>query len=592
MPQQTYGQVLGGLVLRKRKAAGLTQMQLAEDAFGTTGKTRRISELETGTVANPHPKTIDPIISVLKISIEELEECARQASVTVDVDLDRAYREARNLIDALARQFEHSNPTATLAAIDDYLRGKAREWRELRERIETIDAPDSAIDRLKREAALALSEGEFDRVDALLTEAEEVYQRERTLIEVKKYSEIRVTRGYNGLFQGKSEFALDLFLSSADLLHPFDESEAAELLNQVAANVYEFARRSLDTDFLVAARLLDALIRMPTMQGNEFELAKANYRLGLIYRNDAESTRPDLRQSALTKAASHARRAWDYFQENGQAFDAVSAATSLANCLWQHGNSSASKEQISEAVDLLRVAKKWAEAGEDIEELLPHVYNSLGSALMDLCLVDDGGPSAAGLREAQEAFSAGISISEKLSHPEGWGVAKMNLGGLLGYMARSSNLSTPFRSFLRVRAIAEISSGLETFPSEAFPYRFANGQHRLARVLREHALEVNEGMAEFYLFRALGAYESAASVLTKERDSVSWADMQLEIGSIFAYHAELGDGDVRQQDLEMAIERFRNAIPIFTASGDNHKADWCASALQRAESSLAEMKAV
>lgn len=591
MPQQTYGQVLGGLVLRKRKAAGLTQMQLAEDAFGTTGKTRRISELETGTVANPHPKTIDPIISVLKISNEELEECARQASGTVDADLDRAYREARNLIDALARQFEHSNPTSTLAEIDDYLRTKAKEWRALRERIETIDAQDNAIDRLKREAGLALSEGEFDRVDALLTEAEEVYQRERTLVEVKKYSEIRVTRGYNGLFRGKSEFALDLFLSAADLLRPFDESEAAELLNQIAADVYEFARRSLDADYSVAASLLDTLVKMPTMQGNEFELAKANYRLGLIYRNDAESTRPDLRQAALTKAASHARRAWNYFQENGQAFDAVSAATSLANCLWQHGNSNASKEQISEAIDLLRAAKKSAEVGEDTEVLLPHVYNSLGSALMDLCFVDDGDLSAADLGEAQEAFSAGIGISEKLSHPEGWGIAKMNLGGLLGFMAMSSNLSPPVRNFLRVRAIAEISSGLETFPSEAFPFRFANGQYRLARVLREHALEVDEGMAELYLFRALGAYESAASVLTKERDSEFWARIQLEIGSIFAYHAKLGEGDTRQRDLEMAIERFRSAIPVFNASGDNHKADWCADALQRAESSLAEMKA-
>jgi transcriptional regulator with XRE-family HTH domain len=68
MPERTFGQALGALILQKRRAAGLTQTQLAEDAFQTTAKTRRISELENGTVANPHPKTIDPIISTLKIS--------------------------------------------------------------------------------------------------------------------------------------------------------------------------------------------------------------------------------------------------------------------------------------------------------------------------------------------------------------------------------------------------------------------------------------------------------------------------------------------------------------------------------------------
>jgi hypothetical protein len=95
---------------------GLTQMQLAEDAYGTAGKTRRISELENGTVANPHPKTIDPIILVLKISNAELGQCAAESHSLPDEDLDRAYREARNLIDAIAKQFEHSNPVASLRA--------------------------------------------------------------------------------------------------------------------------------------------------------------------------------------------------------------------------------------------------------------------------------------------------------------------------------------------------------------------------------------------------------------------------------------------------------------------------------------------
>lgn len=63
MTGASFGQALGALIRRKRKAAGLTQVQLAEDAYGDGGKTRRISELENGTVANPHLKTIDPRVS-------------------------------------------------------------------------------------------------------------------------------------------------------------------------------------------------------------------------------------------------------------------------------------------------------------------------------------------------------------------------------------------------------------------------------------------------------------------------------------------------------------------------------------------------
>ncbi len=86
MRDRTFGSALGKLIIQKRKSMGLTQTQLAEDAFGTAAKTRRISEF------------------------------------------DRAYSEARNLIDAIARQFEHSNPNATLADLDEFLRAKAKEW--------------------------------------------------------------------------------------------------------------------------------------------------------------------------------------------------------------------------------------------------------------------------------------------------------------------------------------------------------------------------------------------------------------------------------------------------------------------------------
>lgn len=127
MAAQSYGRLLGELILQKRRTKGLTQMQLAEDAFGTPSKTRRIVELEGGQVGRPHPRNIDPIIATLGITEVELEDCARRAGTgTGDATLDRAYREANNLIEAMARQFEHAKPEASLAELEDFLRTR---WR-------------------------------------------------------------------------------------------------------------------------------------------------------------------------------------------------------------------------------------------------------------------------------------------------------------------------------------------------------------------------------------------------------------------------------------------------------------------------------
>jgi hypothetical protein len=67
---------------------------------------RRISELENGSVANPHPKTIDPIIVALGITDAELSECAKSVNAKPNPDLDLAYKNASELIRRLAVQFE------------------------------------------------------------------------------------------------------------------------------------------------------------------------------------------------------------------------------------------------------------------------------------------------------------------------------------------------------------------------------------------------------------------------------------------------------------------------------------------------------
>jgi transcriptional regulator with XRE-family HTH domain len=285
MARESFGAAIGKLILQRRKALGLTQTQLAEDAFGSGTKTRRISELESGLVANPHPKTLDPLIVTLKISEIQIEECAKRTSALPDAELDRAYREARNLVEALARQFEHSNPDAGLCELDDFLRAKAKEWSELRNRIRDLDATEQNLVELKDKALLALDEGNFEAADITLATAEEIQKKQSTLVEVRKLAILRVSRGGVALISGKRNEATGHYIAAARYLEPFSEIEASDLLDEISGHMYETDRKLLRSDFLSTATLLNQILEYAHVQNDPVAHSRTNYRLSLIYRN-------------------------------------------------------------------------------------------------------------------------------------------------------------------------------------------------------------------------------------------------------------------------------------------------------------------
>ena len=583
MTEQSFGQALGQLIYRKRKAAGLTQMQLAEDAFNDSGKTRRVSELENGTVANPHLKTIDPIINYLRISDSELAECAQQAISRPDTDLDRAYREARNLIDAVAKQFEHSKPTASLSELDEFLRGKAKEWSSLRTRIEAIDVPEHELADLKSAANRALSEGDFDQVDLLLSKAEDNYQRNRTLFEVRKHAEIRITRGDNSLLRGNPDTALNFYLSAAEFFRPFDENEMVEILTRMAGQVYEIARRSFDPPFFVSARLLEVLVGVPALKNNPEEMAGAHYRLGLIYRNQSERSSST---GDLENAITHTKIALSNMTKGKRIFEWVSAQINLANCLKQRGKRTSVQSDLREAVGILRDARTMLEGNAESASLVPHVCNNLGAAILDLHDVDETSPIEFPLDQAIDAFAAAVKASEELFDPETWAAAKTNIGGVLAEKASVDGIEDGAKNFLRIRAISEYSAAAESYSCVAFPVQFASVQLRLARLLFEHAID-NSQLAEIYLFRSIQSYQAAASYFTESRNPSQWGRIQKKLGDIFFVHAQLDKVESAQSDCDCAINFYQEALRVFEAGSEEVKV--CEHAIKSVQSIAASL---
>ena len=74
----SFGEIFGNLVKTRRGIEGMTQQALAVAAFGDESYKTRISELENGKVAKPHPKTVDAIAVALGISDETINGLLNQ----------------------------------------------------------------------------------------------------------------------------------------------------------------------------------------------------------------------------------------------------------------------------------------------------------------------------------------------------------------------------------------------------------------------------------------------------------------------------------------------------------------------------------
>lgn len=580
MSEETFGQALGKLILQKRRALGLTQVQLSEDAYNTGKKVRRISELENGSVANPHPKTIDPIIVALKISEAEIEACAMQAGSRRDGDLDRAYREARNLIDAVARQFEHAQPDASLAELDDFLRAKAKEWAALRDRIGEIEASDADLIQLKADAALALADGRFDRVDELLAKAEDQYQQERTLAEVRKHADIRITRGYNSLLRGNPEEALGFYQSAADFFKPFDQIEMVNLVQALAGSVYHLSLHSLQPSFFVSAQLLTNIIEIHYVKTNAKLLADISYRLSLIYRNDYQTTRSSAKADLLDKAVAYSRISVAYKAAETETFDTACMKISLANCLMDRAKLLHNAKDISEAISILEKMRSDLRKDMVCQELRDLICNSLGSALLKSRDIDPHVNSLMVRNLALSAFKESLDLSEENSNIERWAAVKGNIAGILAEMANEDGIEESQEYFLRIRAISDYNAAIEASHIDLYPFRFADLHHGLAEVLIEHSKLLNDESSDYCLFRAMQSYEVLKTIYTLDAYPLRWAEAQERIASIFAQHAIMTDVKSVEFDVQKAIEGFEEAAAAFRKANADARAADCAAKIE------------
>jgi len=574
LKKNSFGKLLGELVYRKRKTLGLTQMQLAEDAFGSTGKTRRISELESGLVANPHPKTIDPIIVTLGINNNELAECAAKAGTQPDENLERAYTEASALIEGLAKEFEHSNQDASLQELGEYLSAKAREYVELKTSILKLQRTDEIISEFQKDAIAALSEGNYSLVDKLLKEAEETQQNSETLEQIGKLAQIRILRGDNRFLEGDLDTCFKLYEEAALFFKPFNQEEMVFLFEELARRIYETGRRSLEPSYWVSQKLLEVAISNCTLGKESETIAGINYRLSLISRNQAAHANATDAEAFLKAAIKYAREAVKTFSQLDDLSKLLPSQISLGNSLSDLTFLVGDPNPAKDAIDVFEDAKIRS-LTDKIPELLGHINNGLGAAILRQESAQGSKINGETLKKAMAAYSDAITASTLVNDPEIWGVAHINIGNLLAQQADLAEKTSKDAAFIRLRSISCFLAAIETYPSVKFPHAFAEAHFKLAEVLLTHGLYAEEELIEFYLVRAINSYHQACEFHTEETHPAEWAYMQCRLGSVFGNHARVEGIESAKQDIEMAISYFEEGKRVFGDLNDQDRVISC-----------------
>jgi tetratricopeptide (TPR) repeat protein len=586
MTRRTYGQALGELIYQRRKGLGLTQTQLAVDAYGTAGKTRRISELENGLVANPHPKTVDPVIVVLGIKEVELEECARVAKAKPDPALDAAYLEARELIDNIAKEFEISLPGATLAEIDAYLRGKAKEWFALRSRIRDIESIDIQVSELMGGANDALSAGNFVLVDKLLSQAEEVQQVSNTIREVEKQAKIRIARADACLLNGERDLAASFYIKSAEYFIPFDEVRSINLMQEISRNLYEVSKMIFQPHYLVAAKVLERALLMPVAVSDSAIAGGIRYRISLMYRSEFAHYMGAGNEELLDIAAENSRSAIKCLSDTDDLFTLYSAKIALANCLYDKGRHLLDAEHIKMAISILKEIRRDVLEFEDGEHLLPSASNSLSACYITLMDIEEG-LSEENILEVIGILKDAISSSERSFDIDGWSAAHINYGRVLFELSKIYKEIPGKSYFVRMRAISALQAAREASAEAPYPIRSGEIGRILGDVLVEHALGADEDLFEFNLFRARSFYQDAINIYKQEEYENEWAWIKFRLGRVFALHAQIDKGKYFEKDIEAATECFSDAKAAFDKLGASDGSLKCAGALKAISSIMA-----
>jgi hypothetical protein len=212
---------------------------------------------------------------------------------------------SEGLFRALAWEFGHQDSKLGIAEYQEFLRSKASEYHKLNELLSSITEIDAKLHNQTAAARDALSRGDFDEVENILSAAEELQRDERTLQEVRKQVSIRLSRSENALLRGDLENSYNHCIVAADLFMPFDPLAASEVLLDFALALNVSARSDsygADAWLHISVKTSKAALDRISVDEKPVQWAMAMRTLGGAFSKFSRSAKGEAIETYLLKA--------------------------------------------------------------------------------------------------------------------------------------------------------------------------------------------------------------------------------------------------------------------------------------------------
>jgi tetratricopeptide (TPR) repeat protein len=420
---------------------------------------------------------------------------------------------------ALLAEMGEAAPLADPKEIEQKLKDKAKEFKELTERLNRLSNADPEVLQLRQAAATALSLGRFVEADGHLAAAE--------------------ARDLAGL-EDLEAFAKVKRLSAAESR---SERAAAAMLRvnsqayaEAVAHYAEAARMAATADAMVARDYAEKQGQSLVALGSEFG-----------------------RNSALLEAIAHFRRLLSASSQRDDPLQWALTQMNLGNALCTLGERESGTGRLEEAVAAYRAALT-----ECAQERAPLQWATtqmnLGIVLRALGERESG---TGRLEEAVAAYRAALTEWTQEGVPLQWATAQMNLGNALSTLGEREGGTGRLEE-----AVAAYRAALTERTQERDPLQWATTQNNLGNALFTlGGRESGTGRLE----EAIAAHRAALTEWTQERVPLQWATTQMNLGNALSTLGERESGTGR---LEEAVAAYRAALTERTQERAPHQ--WAA----------------
>jgi transcriptional regulator with XRE-family HTH domain len=463
-----FGVLFGRLVREKRGIEGLSQDGLAEKSGLTKA---RISDIETGKIANPQVKTVDSLCVALNISREERATCHTAPVSGLPP----------RLLEKLARHFGRDMPDATEEELEAFLMAKADEFREMRDRLEKLSETEGRISELIKAANAAVGEGDFGTADNLLMEAEAVQLQTTTIVALKKQAKLRIERGNAALVNGELVVAADHFERSSRYFSGVEADLEAVNRHECATLLRYYGYRYKSYVALYEARsALQKNLAIWTRDAHAEKWCQTKTALGGVSWRLSQFDVPESAMSHLTDANGHYEDVRALCSETFLPKSLATASVDLAN---------------------VYADRRFGKSDEEHERNLQIGLNLQLSALH--------------------------FISES-KDPRGWGILQHNLGCSYTHLSNTRTDETKSATDIKnsIRHL-ELSFHVRN-PEDSLQYWLAS-----CRSLGEALLNMSTYSATedpiYYIRRASEVLRGAAAKISQSEHPLQWAQIQEQL---------------------------------------------------------------